>query len=178
MEQRLKEFCISRSLADEQASEYDKKKKQFYQYLDNFSKKSGTKFDSGFRYTFYNSGVEKYATIKKVQSVQMIFDAEKLEKRIPKKVAEKVIRKKVVVSKIKEFIDYLKYLEADPEIIKSYLSVEKEVDKKSLENECELGNIALETLEGCYDTKTISEYYKITEKEANEPKNDDASETV
>ena len=56
---------------------------------------------------------------------------------------------------------YLKECGVDPKVFKTFITVQKEVNKKSLEQMYELGEVTLEDIKGCYDVETINSYIDI-----------------
>lgn len=110
----------------------------------------------------------KICKIVFVQPKKIIFDAEKLEKRIDKKLCNLFIKKEYHINDIVGLLAYLKSIDADPKIIRSYINIEKKVDNKKIDELSELGQITSDDIKGCYEVKDISSYLKISEVEDEE----------
>ena len=91
----------------------------------------------------------------------MVFNADKLEKVLGKKISDNVIIKKYEIVDMFGLIAYLKECNVDPKIFKSFLSVTKSVDVKELERLDELGKISIEQLNGCYTVNKQKPYFTV-----------------
>lgn len=129
-------------------------------YFQNTDTKSGE--------SFTNSEFETDKCIaKRVQATSIVFDVDKLEKalkKIDKQIANAVIVKKCEIYDVEGFIAYLKELGADPKIFKSFLTVQKSVDKDELNRLSELGKITVDKISGCYTVEKKNPYYTVKRK--------------
>ena len=107
--------------------------------------------------------VGKYLLVKRIQSSSVKFDAEKLEKKLPKDICGDVIIKKHEVTDMQGLIRYLKECGVDPKVFKSFIATTKSVDIKELERLEEIGKISSEQIKGCYTAKTNEPYFKVME---------------
>lgn len=96
---------------------------------------------------------------------KVIFDADKLEKRLSKETCKKIISKKYSIEDFDGLIEYLKECNVDPKKFKEFLSIEKTVNNKKIDELSELGEIKEEDIKGCYTVKDIQSYLKISEVE-------------
>lgn len=104
---------------------------------------------------------------KRIQRTSILFDADKLEKalkRIDEDIAKSVIIKKCEIYDVEGFIAYLKELGADPKIFKSFLTIQKSVDKQELDRLSELGKITVDKISGCYTINRSNPYYTVKRK--------------
>ena len=107
--------------------------------------------------------VDEYLLVKRVQSSSVKFDAEKLEKKLPKEICGDVIIKKHEVTDMQGLISYLKECGVDPKVFKSFIATTKSVNVKELERLEEIGKVTSEQIKGCYTVKTNEPYFKVME---------------
>ena len=84
-----------------------------------------------------------------------------MEKALGKVKSKKVINKTYLINDFNGLVTYLKECGVDPKVFKTFITVQKEVKKKSLEQMYELGEVTLEDIKGCYDVETINSYIDI-----------------
>ena len=94
----------------------------------------------------------------------MLFRSEKMEKALPKKVMKRITIKTVVVEDYLGLSNYLKTLGADPKVVKSFLSVSKDIDEKEFNQQYDLGEFKLEDVKGCYEISLGNPYYTASVK--------------
>lgn len=129
-------------------------------YFQNTDTKSGE--------SFTNSEFETDKCIaKRVQRTIIDFDVDKLEKalkKVDKQIANAIINKKYEIYDIEGFIAYLKDLGADPKVFKSFLTIQKSVDKDELDRLSDLGKVTVDKISGCYNVTKGKAYYTVKRK--------------
>lgn len=103
--------------------------------------------------TYNYDDLEESYRCKYIEATQIIYDAEKIEEKFDKEFCNDVINKTYIVNDINGLIKLLKSSGVDPKQFKKFLYVEKTVNKEKLESLFDLGELSLEQLNGCYDTK-------------------------
>lgn len=106
--------------------------------------------------------------VKVISPVSILFDTEKIEKRIDSDICKKFINKEYEISDFEGLVSYLKTFGVNPKKFKTFLNVKKNVDNKKLDNLSKLGEISEEDLKGCYTVKENKVYIKSTRKELEE----------
>ena len=114
------------------------------------------------------SGNSQVMVCKKVTPVSVTFLADKLEEKLDKQLVESIVHKEVVIEDWNGFIEYMKELGANSKEVKKFISVNKVVDKKALENAEKLGQVSLKELKGCYTTKQSAAYLRTEISEEDE----------
>lgn len=104
-------------------------------------------------------------TCSLVEPQSIKYDVSKLEKTLSKKQLNKVVEKRIVVNDTEAFIEYLKSIGANPKEFKNLITVNKEVDKKALEQMYELREVTFKQLEGTYKITNTTPYLKTTSKQ-------------
>lgn len=107
-------------------------------------------------------------SVKMVERTSIEWDAEKLEKRVPRGVAKKVIRKQYAIADMNGLVRYLKSCGVDPNIFKRFLRVEKSVDQEAVDRLGELGQISVRAISGCYIVKCQKPYFTLSVKKGND----------
>lgn len=90
------------------------------------------------------------------------FLPDKMIEALGKDEANNYIETEINISDWNGFMEYMKELGADANKVKSFLNVEKKVDKKMLDNAEKLGQISLQDLKGCYKVTKKNSYLKIS----------------
>jgi hypothetical protein len=146
---------------------YDKMSKKFEQIKSDFYNQMNVLFsDNEDKKVFENEtllGSNKKIEVQKQQRVSIIWNIEKLEKKLGKKKSSSVIVKSYTINNWKGFSSYLSECGCDPNIIKSFISVEKTVNQKALDNLSDLGEIDKNDIKGCYEVKKGLPFYKVKE---------------
>lgn len=143
---------------------FKKLKSDLNEELEDYFQNTDTK--SGESFTNYEFETDK-CIAKRVQATSIVFDVDKLEKalkKIDRQIANAVIVKKCEIYDVEGFIAYLKELGADPKIFKSFLTVQKSVDKDELNRLSELGKITVDKISGCYSVQKKNPYYTVKRK--------------
>lgn len=155
-------FLVDQAVFKNMEENFKNVKIRFYEDMDEYFE-SGSLEDDGsaiFNYPDLGEGALK---VTKVQRTSVDFEADKLEKVLPKEIAKKAIVKKYEIIDIQGLTSYLKKCNVDPKIFKEFLSVTKTVDTKELDKLEELGQISIEQIKGCYTVKKSSPYYTVSE---------------
>ena len=108
--------------------------------------------------------------INKINRTSIEWYPDKLEKRITKKVAKKVIRKSYEINDMKGLSKYLKSCGVNPKVFAKYITVQKEVDQDAIDMLGEIGEITPQNISGCYIVKCSKPYIKLSLRKR---KNDD-----
>lgn len=134
-------------------------KKQFYDDMENYFKDNNIN-----NKLFLNDGefVNGNLLVKRVQNAKIIFDADKLEKKLGKDISSGIIIKRYEITDISGLITYLKECNVDPKVFKSFICVSKQVDTTALENLEKLGKISLEQIKGCYTVNRSNPYFQVS----------------
>lgn len=103
-------------------------------------------------------------TIRKVEKTSIEWDADKLERKLSKKVAKKVIKKQYKIANMSGLTEYLKSCGVDPKVFKKYLSIEKTVDVKAIDQLGDVGEISVQQISGCYIVKCHKPYFTLSVK--------------
>lgn len=94
-----------------------------------------------------------------VETAYIDYNAYKLEQKLKRAgkndISKKVIRKKYVVFRWGAFTEFLKSAGILPSTIRGHLEIERTVDKNTLKNLFEKGDITKEDLEGCFDMRVV-----------------------
>lgn len=106
--------------------------------------------------------------VKMIERTSIVWDAEKLEKRLPKSIAKKVIKKQYRINDMQGLITYLKSCNVDPVIFKKYIQVEKTVDQKAVDHLGNIGQISVRNISGCYIVKCQKPYFTLSVKKGND----------
>lgn len=97
--------------------------------------------------------------VTRVQRVKLVFDADKLEKALSKQQAAQVVTKRYEVTNMPALVAYMRALDADPAVFKSFIHVEKSVNQAALDRLEELGEITASQINGCYTVSKEKPYY-------------------
>lgn len=107
-------------------------------------------------------------SVAKVEKTSIEWFAEKLEKRITRSVAGKVIRKEYVIVNWSGMVQYLKSLGAKPDEFKRYIRVDKTVDEKAVDHLGDIGELTPRDIAGCYLVKSQKPYFTISVKKGDD----------
>lgn len=103
-------------------------------------------------------------SVRKVEKTSIEWDADKLERKLPKSVAKKVIKKKYTISNMRGLIEYLKSCGVDPKVFKTFLAIERTVDVKAVDQLGNIGEISVQQISGCYIVKCHKPYFTLSVK--------------
>lgn len=107
-------------------------------------------------------------SIKHVCPKKIIFDPDKMEKKLSKmdkNDLSEIIHKTYKINDIDGLIEYLKSCGVNPKKFKEFLTIEKVVDNKKVDEFSKIGKITEKDVEGCYTVKENESYFKISEVE-------------
>lgn len=99
--------------------------------------------------------------IIKQQNVSIDFDCDKLENVLGKDLRKKIILKKYVINDIIGLTSYLKSCGVNPSKFKSFLSIEKSIDKNAIDYFEARGMLDAEEIKGCYTVSKGEPYFKV-----------------
>ena len=153
------EFYRLKVLHEQEQREFDRQKDMFYDAM-------GEYFGNNMTTAKFGSEDDKNGMliVKKVETASIEWDAEKLEKRVDKSIAKKVIKKEYRVSDMQGLISYLKSCGVDPKIFKRHIIVDKTVDEKAVDRLGDTGQLTVKQISGCYTVKSKKPYFTITVK--------------
>ena len=140
---------------------YEKEKSRLQGEIFKYTSKKGIQ---GFGFQDGEKGY-KFTT---VQTKKLIFDIDKLKKRLNKEIISEVIKKKYTITDMDKLIKYLKSCGVDPKKFKTFVEIQEEVDEKKINELSEFGEINMEDLDGCYEVKLNTPYVRITDYEIQE----------
>lgn len=106
-------------------------------------------------------------SVRKVEKTSIEWDADKLERKLPKSVAKKVIKKKYAIADMHGLVEYLKSCGVDPKVFKTFLAIERTVDVKAIEQLGDVGEISVRQISGCYIVKCHKPYFTLSVKKDN-----------
>lgn len=158
------DYSLHQSAFKTLSKEFDHKKSEFYKQMDQMFSETEARVDCNTRKLEYvkKSGESYILSVSRIQSSKIIFDAEKLESKVPKAISKKVILKKYTINNFSNLVEYLKSCNVDPQKFKQFLDIEKSVDEKALEQVSELGLIEEEQIKDCYSVSKNTPYYKVS----------------
>lgn len=116
-------------------------------------------------YSFANGDENKYYRATVVQQKKIIFNPDVVEQIVDKKIFNQVCNKKYEITDYDGLAKYIKGLGGNPAIFKSFISCEKTIDNKKINQLSELGELSVDDLEGSYTVKPSAMWIKITESE-------------
>lgn len=99
--------------------------------------------------------------VRRIVPTTITWDADKLEKRLDKQVAQKIIQKQYTITDMDGLIAYLKSCGVSASKFKSFIAVTKTVDAKALEQLDAVGEIQHSDIKGCYSVKEKSSYLRL-----------------
>lgn len=139
------------------SDKFNEAKKEFYSKMDELFK---DRQEDTFVVDLFADKTE--IKVKKIQGVKVIFDADALEKKLPKDIKNVVIKKRYEINNMDKLVEYLKSCGVNPKVFKQFLIINKSVDVKMLEQFESIGKISEEQIKGCYSVKTNDPYYKVS----------------
>ena len=99
------------------------------------------------------------------ENAKIIFDVEKLEKRLDKELLNEVVEKEYKIKDWDNLVKYLKSCGVSPKKFAKFISVEKKVNQNKINEHSKNGEITTEHIEGCYEVTTNEGYIRISETE-------------
>lgn len=151
---------------EEQKAEFEKAKAEFEELMFECCDESGNK-----RHKFviedWESNEDTLISVTKVEKTTIEWFADKLEKRVPKAIARKFVRKQYSIANWSGMVEYLKSLGAKPADFKKYIHVDKTVDEKVIDHLSDIGELTARDVAGCYLVKSQKPYFTIKVKQGN-----------
>ena len=95
---------------------------------------------------------------------QIVWDVDKLRGQVSKDIAKQIIETKYGISDWDGFAGFLKSHNIKPSDIVPFLTIERKVKQKKLDELSELGEITDEDVDGCFTVKEINGYVRLNEK--------------
>ena len=99
--------------------------------------------------------------VKKVTPTSIVWDADKLEEKLPKELCSQIVHKEYKVNDMPGLIEYLKSCGVSPKKFKSFLTIEKSVDANKIAQLDAVGEITHTDVKGCYTVSSKSSYLRI-----------------
>ena len=158
-------FFRKQQAVKQQQSELEKLKAEFEPQMEDYFNELGAK-----RVVFESDQLDGAGdlTVRMVERTTIEWNADKLEKRVPKDVARQVIKKRYQIENMPGLIEYLKYCGVDPKIFKQFIRAEKYVDQKEVDRLSDLGLISVRNISGCYYVKCQKPYFTFSVKKGND----------
>lgn len=103
--------------------------------------------------------------ITKVDRTTIVWDEEKLKKRLPKNVRQMVFKKQYSIVDYAGLVKYLKSLGADPNVFKMFVVSEERFDPDEIDRLSDLGYIGVNNIKGCYKVVIGKSYYTVKSEE-------------
>ena len=110
---------------------------------------------------YYTNRVKLKVT--RVRKKSILWDIDKLKKKLDKKVVKKIITKKYTINDMNGLVEYLKECGVNPKKFKKFLTVDEELNEVELNRLYDLGEIDKEHVNGCYKMEMSEPYIKLTE---------------
>lgn len=145
---------------------YEDKRNRLSTSIRNFMYSKGI---NSFEYVKGNDMLD----VKSITQKRITWDADKLEKKIGKDLAEQVIEKEYLVNNMEGLIKLLKENGVNPKEFKKFITVNKKVNQNKFNELSELGDVTLDNVKGCYELKECNGYVKINIKEILEESEDE-----
>lgn len=158
LEQLIFELDELKQTNKEQQDKFQIKKKYLEKKIDQLLEKKNE-----VSYSFSDSGIFYKATSVKLKSIEWKINT--LQQVLDKEIFNEICNKTYTIIDYDGMAKYLKSIGADPKKIKSFISCEKKIDQKKVDQLSELGEISLDDLEGCYSVQNKESYIKITKTE-------------
>lgn len=144
--------------------QYESRKKKLSTAIKNFMYcNTGTNEEIQF---FAQSGEtfskdNKMLRVRKITPTTIVWDVEKLEKRLEPETSSQIIQKQYVITDMTGLVKYLRSCGVSAKKFKSFIEVEKKVDAKMIEQLDAVGDLSYEDIKGCYSVQEKSSYLRI-----------------
>jgi len=102
--------------------------------------------------------------LKYIQPSKPVFYIDELEKKIPVHLSRDIIKKKLNVNNEVLFVALMRRCGVPTEELNKCLTVEREVDKKALDQAMDIGDITREMIEHTFVIENKKAYIKVTDK--------------
>lgn len=167
--ENFKKLCKSyyhlKTIKEENDAKFEIEKNKFYSKMSDFWKNNKIK-EKSFKDDIFS--------VTKKQSIKILWDIEKLEKKLTKEQLKKCIVKKYEINNINGLLKFLKSCGISKENINKfilpYFTITKEVNQKVMDKMYDLGEVTKEQTEGCYTVEIKEPFYqlKVVEDKQNE----------
>ena len=158
---RVLKYMAAQASFKRHEEDFRKCKEDFYDFMDENMKGKVEDFSTS----------QQEISVTKIQTSSILFDIDKIKKKVGRKLTSKFLDKKYEIADYDGLVKYLKEFDVDPKVFKSFISVEEKVNEEKLNNLSELGKIEMEQLEGCYEVKTRKPFYTVRSKAREEDTN-------
>ena len=112
-----------------------------------------------------NSDVQFFYKATSVKPKKIEWNMDILQQVLDKKIFNQICNKKYTIIDYEGLANYLKVIGADPKVFKNFISCEKTMNDKVLNQLSELGEITEKDLEGCYTVTDKEQYVRVTKSE-------------
>lgn len=155
----IRNFVLSKTANEERNRQFEAEKKVFYSTMKKYFASIGNPQKVEVKSGTLDDAVA--FTVTKVQKVSASFNTKALKKVLGKKYFSSVVTKRYTITDFDGFINYLKSLNADPKIIKSFLSADEFVNESALDNLVALGKVNKKQVKDCVSYTVHEPYFKI-----------------
>lgn len=133
----------------------------FYEMAEDYFVQNGLENQVVIYYDCYAESNE-VIKVSRIRRTNVEFNIRKLEKTLDKEILKDIIEKEYIVNDMNGLISYLKECKVDPNIFKTFLTVNKKVNEKKLDNLYDLGKIKKEEIEDCYKVEKSKPFFKVS----------------
>lgn len=172
LEQMISELYEIKEKSKKIQDEYKIRIKYLERKIDEaISKKDQTSYSFRFEDKKNDSQFYYKATSVKPKKIEWKMDV--LQQVLSKEIFNKICVKKYNIIDYEGLVKYLKTVGANPKVFKNFISCEKSMDDKALNQLSELGEITEEDLEGSYTLIDKEQYVRVTKSEVEEKDEED-----
>lgn len=158
IERAVIEFVEYQESFKQAEAEFKKKKEEFFSLMRNAH--NNNVFERKFE---FNKHDKRFSVTRSVRKT-VKFDADKLELKLPRDIRKSVIIKEYIAEDFAGLAKYVKSLGGDPEVFKSFFSIDKKVDVKELERLEGIGEVTEGMIDGCYVVTVGNPTFLVREK--------------
>ena len=164
LEQMISELYEIKDKSKRIQDEYKIRIKYLERKIDElFVKKDQTSYS--FCYKDKNSEGQFYYKATSVKPKKIEWNMDVLQQVLDKKIFNQICNKKYTIIDYEGLANYLKTIGADPKVFKNFISCEKTMNDKMLNQLSELGEITENDLKGCYTVTDKEQYVRVTKTE-------------
>lgn len=158
---RVLSLLVKKDLYKKREQEYKQEAQEVNHLVKVFLEKNGNK--KGIIET-----KEEKISLCVVEPSSIIWDMEKLQKQLGKKLSDVVFNKQVTITNYNAVVELLKKYGVPAKEFTQFLTVKKEVNQEAIDNLFQLGKISKKDIKGCYTVKKGTAYVKLTKGEKKE----------
>lgn len=144
---------------DKEEADYKERKKQIFSEIKQYTEHEHID-------DYAINTAEGNFKFRPVVATKIIWNMEKLQEKVGKKLLNQFTDRTYVITDYESLIEYLKSCGVNPKKFAEFISVERKVNKKKLDNLSDLGEISADDISDCYRIEISSEYIKISELES------------